>query len=649
MKKHLLSLIILLQAAISAAAQTDAAAADSVYLGNCEGRGVSMSGSDITGAALFFPQSNMRLLAGNSLEKVYLYVNYPRQAEDVQVFVTQSLDKPYDRVFPAQVSRTGWNEIVLDEPYELSGDSLYLGFTLKSCPVSYAPRRFDGPEFSLQNGKWVPYENDAYSIAIYGVVRGDELPAHNAVWQCRTPFLYAVSGQPNEIEGTVFNKGVTTINSLTFTYRYDGQTETETVEGLNIPYLGQSGIRLQGPAFAESGQYDLTVELTAVNGQPDLDDSDNASDTYHYTCLDEFVQRNALMEVFSTELCTNCPAAHAGIDYVVDGNHRIVEVGHHSGYYTDPFTVDASVDYEWFYGTMKFAPAYMMDRTNRYDRYPGMYTYGHGGPIGGVGYLEEVIADALATPAFATVQLEVTSEGGDNYRQLTIHVTGESLLPLPEGHDDRLFVYLTEDSIFTENQAGAAGNYYHRHSLRQSLSDTWGDPVALDEGFEKTYTVEVPREWNMKQMEVVAFVGNYNAADYNDCQVYNATSQELHSFVPTGISTTEQTTPVERHAGRCAGALGTGRHTHRLACRPARRCLPLPGRRTRRSGDRQNHPVAPPAGIPLPPSGRRIATTEAKDCPETGKGVPPRALGQASEPAFQRAGRMPRQKQPQRF
>ena len=543
MKKHLLSLIILLQAAISAAAQTDAAAADSVYLGNCEGRGVSMSGSDITGAALFFPQSYMRLLAGNSLEKVYLYVNYPRQAEDVQVFVTQSLDEPYDRVFPAQVSRTGWNEIVLDEPYELSGDSLYLGFTLKSCPVSYAPRRFDGPEFSLQNGKWVPYENDAYSIAIYGVVRGDELPAHNAVWQCRTPFLYAVSGQPNEIEGTVFNKGVTTINSLTFTYRYDGQTETETVEGLNIPYLGQSGIRLQGPAFAESGQYDLTVELTAVNGQPDLDDSDNASDTYHYTCLDEFVQRNALMEVFSTELCTNCPAAHAGIDYVVDGNHRIVEVGHHSGYYTDPFTVDASVDYEWFYGTMKFAPAYMMDRTNRYDRYPGMYTYGHGGPIGGVGYLEEVIADALATPAFATVQLEVTSEGGDNYRQLTIHVTGESLLPLPEGHDDRLFVYLTEDSIFTENQAGAAGNYYHRHSLRQSLSDTWGDPVALDEGFEKTYTVEVPREWNMKQMEVVAFVGNYNAADYNDCQVYNATSQELHSFVPTGISTTEQTTP----------------------------------------------------------------------------------------------------------
>ena len=543
MKKHLLSLIILLQAAISAAAQTDAAAADSVYLGNCEGRGVSMSGSDITGAALFFPQSYMRLLAGNSLEKVYLYVNYPRQAEDVQVFVTQSLDKPYDRVFPAQVGRTGWNEIVLDEPYELSGDSLYLGFTLKSCPVSYAPRRFDGPEFSLQNGKWVPYENDAYSIAIYGVVRGDELPAHNAVWQCRTPFLYAVSGQPNEIEGTVFNKGVTTINSLTFTYRYDGQTETETVEGLNIPYLGQSGIRLQGPAFAESGQYDLTVELTAVNGQPDLDDSDNASDTYHYTCLDEFVQRNALMEVFSTELCTNCPAAHAGIDYVVDGNHRIVEVGHHSGYYTDPFTVDASVDYEWFYGTMKFAPAYMMDRTNRYDRYPGMYTYGHGGPIGGVGYLEEVIADALATPAFATVQLEVTSEGGDNYRQLTIHVTGESLLPLPEGHDDRLFVYLTEDSIFTENQAGAAGNYYHRHSLRQSLSDTWGDPVALDEGFEKTYTVEVPREWNMKQMEVVAFVGNYNAADYNDCQVYNATSQELHSFVPTGISTTERTTP----------------------------------------------------------------------------------------------------------
>ena len=221
-----------------------------------------------------------------------------------------------------------------------------------------------------------------------------------------------------------------------------------------------------------------------------------------------------------------------------------------------------------------------------------MYTYGHGGPIGGVGYLEEVIADALATPAFATVQLEVTSEGGDNYRQLTIHVTGESLLPLPEGHDDRLFVYLTEDSIFTENQAGAAGNYYHRHSLRQSLSDTWGDPRRAGRGLREDLHRGGAPGMEHEADGSGGIRGQLQRRPTTmTAKCTTPPSQELHSFVPTGISTTEQTTPgvtfdgavaalarrlpqpagVSRRGGVLA-ALGTGRHTHRLACRP---CPPV--------------------------------------------------------------------------
>ena len=532
MIKQILFVFILLQAAILHATATDETASDSIFLGNCQGRGVSISESNVTGGALFFPSSRMEAYQGNYVESIYIYMNYPSMVSNLRIFLSESLSGAYNYTSDAEVNRTGWNKIKLDTPYLLNGNGLYIGFTMEGSPVSFAIRQFKGEEYLWEDNEWQPYENATYSIALYAVVRGSNLPLHDAAWECRPPLGYATTRVPSTIEGTVTNKGLADIHSLTFTYRHGNNTTQETVTGLDIAYLGSSPIRLQGPAFQESGNYELSIELSSINGNPDLLMDDNISETFHIQCFDETVQRNVLLELFTTELCPNCPAAHRVIDPLTDGNDRIIRMEHHAGFYTDPYTAEASVEYEWFYGGMRHAPAYMVDRTNRHDRFPGIYNYGTEGPISSVGSVAEVLEDAFHTPAFASVNLEVSNEDGNNYRQITIQANGKSLLPLPESRNARLYIYLTEDSIRTKEQSGATGEYYHRHIVRQCITDTWGDPVNLDEGYEKTYYVQIPEEWDMHQMDVVAVIGNYNENDRNDCEVYNAVSVALDKLIP---------------------------------------------------------------------------------------------------------------------
>ncbi len=530
-KQILLACLFIATFAMNARAEGEAAT-DSIFLGNCQGRGVSLSESNVNGGALFFPQSRMEAYKGNYVESIYIYMYYPSMVSNLQVFLSESLSEPYGSSFNAQVSRTGWNKIKLDTPYLIDGGDLYIGFTMEGSPVSFAIRQFEGQEYLLENGEWQPYGNDTYSIAMYGVVRGETLPLYDAAWDCRTPFGYALADEPIPIEGTVTNKGLATIHSLTFSYKYGNNTSTETISGLDIAYLESMNVQLQGPSFNESGNYELTVELAAINDNPDLSMDDNTSASFPIQCFNEMEQRNVLLEVFTTELCPNCPAAHRVIDPLTDGNERIIRIEHHAGFYTDPYTIEASVAYEWFYGTMLHAPAYMVDRTNRHERFPGIYNYGTSGPVSSVGNVTEVLDDAFRTPAFASVNIEATNDGESNYRQITIHASGYGLQPLPEGRDNRLYIYLTEDSIFTENQSGATGDYCHRHVVRQCVTSIWGDPIDLDTGYEKTYSVLIPEGWDMRRMEAVAFVGNYNENDRNDCEIYNSASIKLSSLIP---------------------------------------------------------------------------------------------------------------------
>lgn len=237
-------------------------------------------------------------------------------------------------------------------------------------------------------------------------------------------------------------------------------------------------------------------------------------------------KRRVLMEIFSTELCNQCPQAHKNIERLFgNGGDSIIMLGHHAGFYTDDFSLPESVDYEWFYSPNRgtYAPAAMMDRTCGSDQLPNVFQDGVPMFDGSkASCLQPAYAMAADIPAYAKVKAEVSYDVPT--RLLTAKVSGYLMRQLPTVSDMRLNVFLAEDSVFTQLQSGSYGSYYHRHLARHCFTTTWGEAVAMDEDFERTYTLTLPDDWNAAKVEVIAFLTNYNPDDRNNCQVLNATS-----------------------------------------------------------------------------------------------------------------------------
>ena len=107
---------------------------------------------------------------------------------------------------------------------------------------------------------------------------------------------------------------------------------------------------------------------------------------------------------------------------------------------------------------------------------------------------------------------------------------------MPLQTDLRLVTWLVEDSIVSTQQAGK-DRFIQNGVLRKVLSNSaWGDALDISSyDFEKTYSVALKPEWNVNNLRVVSFVGNYDPSSANRI-VYN-TAQTLCK-APTGITHT---------------------------------------------------------------------------------------------------------------
>lgn len=249
-------------------------------------------------------------------------------------------------------------------------------------------------------------------------------------------------------------------------------------------------------------------------------------------------QRRVLLEIFSTERCNQCPQAHSNIERIFgNGGDSIVMIGHHAGFMTDDLTIPESLDYEWFYTPNRglYAPAAMMNRL--YDDANTSDTFTDGVPVfdgSSARKLQSAYASAIAAPLAVKVELSTAFDA--NSRQLDITVSSSLLRRLPNAAHLRFNVFLTEDSIFTTTQAGAYGSYYHRHTVRQCLTGTWGEEVNLSQTVTRMYSMTIPAEWNEQRIEAIAFVSGYDPQDRCNCTVYNTAATHIVAPVTQSIA-----------------------------------------------------------------------------------------------------------------
>lgn len=340
---------------------------------------------------------------------------------------------------------------------------------------------------------------------------------------------YARVNTDFDVKGVVVNKGTAALTSFDVTYNIDGgeNVATYTVSGINVPYNGTYTFTHNVPAnIATTGNH--TINVTVLNPNGVADDATNNTGNGNVIIYENGTQRTVLFEQFTTGRCPNCPPAHEYLAEVIEPREdNVVWLAHHAGYYTDNLTVPENEELLVFYNSNgTYAPAAMVDRTY----FPES---GEPGPVMSA-YVEETFLDnQISVPSFVTVNISAITYDTVT-RALSVTVSGEVVSDISGYNSPRVSLYIKEDGI-KMSQSGASANYIHNNAMRDALSDVWGDAdvitsTTVGSTFSKTYNYTIPGTWKPKNLELVAFVTEYNT-NVNQRSVLNATEVRLADSV----------------------------------------------------------------------------------------------------------------------
>lgn len=518
--------------------------------------------NDTIGAAVLISAEELDNKIGAELKSVSFYYLASKAPKYLKVFVTNDLNSAslFEKELDITTIKEGWNEVLLDNALELSGDSLYLGYYLLSdATISQAVANNSSVPSYLRKGSNADWTSTK-GIAVYGTLVGEELPGLDVVMTSNVKYIDAEKDKIFSIPFMIDNVAADTIESIEISCNFGDSVETKTIHTF-LPYLESMEFAYENIILSDLGEKELVFTITKLNGKEDLTPKNN-SHTVRVNVIERIVPRKVLLEVFSTENCTACPKGHEIIESSIDGRHNeIIEVGHHVGFYTDQWTVPEDTIYMNFYYAAivtTFAPAGMIDRT-LWSKADGHHNSFQGGDSCVVFSVESadvwnLLNVALSKPAYAWINLDVEFNDIDSI--LTINTSGKSVTGLKG--DPRLTIYITEDNLKTERQAGwnseQKGPYYQHNVNRYIATDVWGDQVTLNEGFEKEYNVKIQPNWNVDNLNVVAFVHNYSTKPnvkerYTNFNVYNAEKVQVRPHTVDVDDVTNESITVISHQG----------------------------------------------------------------------------------------------------
>ena len=486
--------------------------------------------------AIQFPASYLEQLKGNNIVKLRVGIGEPLTEQQNYVFITHKLDGEPDYIQPVEQLNSGWNEIVLDTPFEIKGEELFIGYKYATRSMAIS---FDGGEtnnyanwiaFSEtdENFTWSHHEGSG-SLNIQAIVEGVGLPQHDAAIVSVESGRYAQAGNKYPVVLLVRNMAAASINSLDVTYTIDGQDPvTKTIGNLNISSNDLSLVHVDDAIIQEEGIYDMSVSIEKVNGVSDENGSDNQGRVSRIIAKPDYTQRKVLLEQFSTEKCNNCPASHKVIATLLKYKRQdVIWLVHHAGFYEDDLTIDESKSYTFFYGNaQRYAPAAMLDRINlaQFGAIDGDDKATPAPVFSTSSNIKKLVDERLNTSALITVDIDHKYDMSS--RLLTVSAFGE--IPSGDvarlkGNNVRLNIYLIEDSI-PGLQSGIEGEYIHNHAIRKVLTNVWGDEIRFTDGkyHSQEYTFTVPETWKEGSMRIIAFVANSDWNNPNNGQVFNA-------------------------------------------------------------------------------------------------------------------------------
>ena len=468
------------------------------------------------------------------------------------------------------VSETGWNVIDLPSPYLLDipeDGKLMIGFeyeqTSTSKPlalVNEGDEIYDTYLYKKAGGmyRWTTAGLKSHgNLCVQCIVEKDHFPEvliKTSNLECVT---FSQVGDPLPYSFAVKNRGSKPIDvqAMTFDVKVDG----EKVGTISNPEALEAGstATLMGELVTDgmaSGNHVLTIDH-AVVGDEELDYvfPMNASFMLHNGT---FPRQKHLVEQYTSTYCTYCPLGNSMLSLLTGQRDDIIWVGVHGNLGTgvDPYTTYQGDSIMSFVGNSSY-PSASFDRSTGWESDRVI--------VSSIGYYEEYhqqIADELGGffdyvaqqhPTFASIEIAPVVDL--DTREAVITVSGEMSPDFDAmlGEGCKLTVYLTEDSIIARqlNNGKWESQYVHNGVFRQALGSVKGvDFNKTGDGYSNEFKVTIPGDWNIYNVNVVAFISRPLAGG-NVTDMYLNNAEAVRLVKPTHgvneLATDGSAVPVE--------------------------------------------------------------------------------------------------------
>lgn len=503
------------------------------------------------------------------------------QITKVRFAVAESIGATTVRIFPVDLNtgqigeaaaeeavastQKGWNDVVLTTPVTVEENKAYLisydyTQTSRNYPLlvdmNINPNGETGEGCLIygnlgQGTGWYSV-TDAGNLCIQFVVKGGSYIDNDvALTKMSLAKQYFKADGELEYSFGVMNVG----NDVPTSYTLELSVDGNVVETLESPIaLTNTAQTVTGkfalPSGLSVGEHKIVAKVTKINGEtPTENVSDDNAEASFYVYSESLPRQMNLIEEYTSTACGYCPLAHQLFEkWTETRNDLIIVANHNSGMGdSDPMiTTESDMLASIFLG-----PGLPCASFNRY------YNSDEGAISIGMGYkssyhdmvidqmLNPFVEQTNSIPTFAAVDLK--ADYNENTRQLNINVSGEAVADFKTfvGEDAVLTVYLLEDSIIARQISNDPyphyeNEYVHNHVLRDVVSkNVFGDAINWtdDTHYSNDFTVTLDGSWNVKNMNVVAFISRpvKEESDVTDMWVNNANITRVLSG-ETGIN-----------------------------------------------------------------------------------------------------------------
>lgn len=293
---------------------------------------------------------------------------------------------------------------------------------------------------------------------------------------------------------TVKNKGIETVNQVTMTYQFEGFDAVEETFTVNLASLASTQLSFAQPTMLIPGNYDLTVNITAVNGTDD-DDPYNNTITKTIAATLGSTQKIAMIEHFSSSTCGPCVQPNNQMLTVTNNNpgkftytkYQMSWPGSGDPYYTEEGGVRRQ------YYNVNAVPAIFIEAQEK-----------------SAGQAQAVINDVYNTPAFADVRGSFNVNVNDN--TITVKVDFMAFYDL---NTAKAFVTVNEKE--THGNVGTNGETSFHHIFMKFLTNPSGNELDIPAGgyqhFEFTQDLSSTHVEEMTDLEVSAWIQEYGTKE----------------------------------------------------------------------------------------------------------------------------------------